>query len=42
MTQLARICAAALIAILPVCSAQTANHKSKPAPKARADCTGAL
>src|ERR1019366_1123639 len=33
MTQLARICAAALIAILPACSAQTANHKSKPAPK---------
>ncbi|HEV2486895.1 MAG TPA: hypothetical protein VGT08_15310 [Terracidiphilus sp.] len=33
MTQLARICAAALIAILPACSAQTANHKKRPDPK---------
>jgi hypothetical protein len=33
MTQLARICGAALIAILPACSAQTANHRKKPEPK---------
>jgi hypothetical protein len=33
MTQLARICAVTLIAILPACSAQTANHRKKPEPK---------
>ncbi len=33
MTQLARICAAALIAILPAGSAQTAHHKKRPDPK---------
>jgi hypothetical protein len=33
MTQLARICTAALIAILPVCSAQTRSHKKAPEPK---------
>jgi len=33
MTQLARICAAALIAILPACYAQTTTHKKWPDPK---------
>lgn len=33
MTHRARILAAALIAILPVCSAQTRNHKKAPDPK---------
>lgn len=33
MLCLTRICAAALIAIVPVCSAQTAHHKAKPDPK---------
>jgi hypothetical protein len=33
MTQLARLCAAALIAILPACSAQTASHPKRSEPK---------
>jgi hypothetical protein len=33
MRQLARISAAVLIAILPACCAQTANHKKRPEPK---------
>ena len=33
MTHLTRICAAALIAILPACSAQTAHHAAKAHPK---------
>ena len=33
MVQLARISAVVLIAILPACCAQTANHKIRPAPK---------
>lgn len=36
MRLLARIGAAALIAVLPACPAQTANHKSKPEPKPEA------
>ena len=33
MTQLARLCAAALLAILPICCAQTSIHKKSPDPK---------
>ena len=33
MTHLARICAAALILVLPACSAQTPHHGKKPDPK---------
>jgi hypothetical protein len=33
MTYLTRVCAAALIMMLPVCSAQTAHHAKKPDPK---------
>lgn len=33
MTQLARICAVALVATLPACFAQTAHHNKKPPPK---------
>src|ERR1035437_2962822 len=33
MTQLARLCAAALIAILPACSAQTSSHPKRSEPK---------
>ena len=33
MTHLARICAAALILVLPACSAQTPHHAKKPDPK---------
>lgn len=36
MRQLARICAAALIAVLPACQAQTATHRPRPEPKADA------
>ncbi len=36
MRQLAHICAAALIAVLPACAAQTASHKARPEPKANA------
>src|SRR4051812_29518360 len=36
MKQVARICAAALIAILPACSAQTPTHKTRPEPKPEA------
>jgi hypothetical protein len=36
MRQIARICAAALIAILPACTAQTATHKARLEPKAEA------
>jgi hypothetical protein len=36
MKQFARICAAALVVILPACSAQTASHKKRPAPKPEA------
>lgn len=36
MRYLARISAAALIAALPVCTAQTATHKAKPEPKPEA------
>jgi hypothetical protein len=32
MTNLTRICAAALILVLPACSAQTAHHTKKPEP----------
>jgi len=33
MSKLARVCAAAIIAILPLCSAQTPQHKKKAPPK---------
>jgi len=33
MRQMARICAAALLAVLPACTAQTATHKTRPEPK---------
>jgi hypothetical protein len=36
MRQLAHICAAALIAVLPACAAQTASHKARPEPKVNA------
>ena len=33
MKQIARICAAALIMVLPACIAETTTHKARPAPK---------
>ena len=42
MRQLARISAAVLIAILPACCAQTANHKKRPEPKPDADRAGVI
>lgn len=36
MKQFAQICAAALVAVLPMCTAQTPTHKPKPEPKPEA------
>ncbi len=36
MRQLARICAAALIAVLPACTAQSSTHRPRPEPKTEA------
>jgi hypothetical protein len=36
MKQIARLCAAALVAVLPACSAQSATHKPRPEPKPEA------
>ena len=36
MRQIARLCAATLIAVLPTCTAQTATHKARPEPKPEA------
>lgn len=36
MRQIARLCAATLIAVLPACTAQTTTHKARPEPKPEA------